>query len=122
LWPIPSPFARAVTLFGHAAREQLATPLPPSAVEDLEWFFTERRRRQEELSDLVSERFRNAAMMFRAPQFQALNRAWQQDGNAVLWSARSAVLRDALQRGNGRVEFVPLTRQYCHLSALVGVA
>jgi hypothetical protein len=119
---VPSPFARAVTLFGHAAREQLATPLPPSAVEDLEWFFAERRRRQDQLSQSVSERFRNAAMMFRAPQFQALNRAWQQDGNPVLWSARSVVLRDALQRGDGRVEFVPLTRQYCHLSSLVGVA
>jgi hypothetical protein len=118
---VPSPFAKAVALFGHAAREQLATPVAPSAVEDLDWFFAERRRRQDASSEPVDERFRTVTMMFRAPQFQALHRAWQQDGIAVLWSARSGALRDALQRGDGRVEFVPLTRQYCHLSSLVGV-
>lgn len=118
---VPSPFARAGSLFGHAAREQLATPLAPSAIEDLDWFFTERRRRQGAPSEPAEDRFRTAVMMFRSPRFQALHRMWQQDGIAVLWSARSVALRDAIQRGDGRVEFVPLTRQYCHLSSLVGV-
>ena len=49
-------------------------------------------------------------------------RVWQQEGNPAIWAAQSGVLKDALERGEGRVEFVKLTRQYCHLSSLVGVA
>lgn len=52
---VPAPLARAVRLFGHAAREELATPLGPSVVEGLEWFFAERRRRQEAPSEPVRE-------------------------------------------------------------------
>jgi hypothetical protein len=37
-----------------------------------------------------------------------LHRAWQQEGDPAIWAAQSAVLRDALERGDGRVEFVRL--------------
>ena len=46
----------------------------------------------------------------------------QQYGESVLWDAKSMILADQLERGWGRVEFVPLSRQYLHLSPLVGVA
>ena len=49
-------------------------------------------------------------------------RKWLQEGDAAISAAQSFILRDALQRGEGRVEFVKLTHQYCHLSSLVGVA
>jgi hypothetical protein len=119
---VPAPFAKGIRLFGHAAREELATPLAPSVVEGLEWFFAERHRRQESSSEPTDERFRSACSAYRAPRFRALYRMWLQHGNPALWSAQSVALRDALQRGEGRVEFVRLTHQYSHLSSLVGVA
>lgn len=119
---VPAPFSRNIRLFGHAAREELATPLTRGVAEGLEWFFAERRRRQNTPSEPPDERFRSALSAYRAPRYQALYRMWLQAGNPAIWSAQSIALRDALQRGDGRVEFVRLTHQYCHLSSLVGVA
>jgi hypothetical protein len=61
-------------------------------------------------------------MAYRTPRFRALFRMWQQKGNGAIWEAQSGTLRDALERGSGRVETVQLTHQYCHLPSLVGVA
>jgi hypothetical protein len=119
---VPAPFVNAIRTFGHAARETLATPIEPATAESLQWLFPERQRRQEDSAQSTDERFRSASIAYRAPRFRALFRMWQQDGDAAIWAAQSFVLRDALQRGEGRVEFVKLTRQYFHLSSLVGVA
>lgn len=119
---VPEPFARSIRQFGHAAREQLATPIPPASAEELEWFFRERRRRQEGASEPPDDRFRQAVSMFRAPRFRALYRFWQLEGNTAIWAAQSHILRDALARQEGRVEFVRLAHQYFHLASLVGVA
>jgi len=119
---VPEPFARAIRQFGHAAREQLATPIPPASAAEIEWFFRERQRRQEGPTNVADERYRQAVAMFRAPRFRALYRFWQQAGNAAVWSAQSHTLRDALTRQEGHVEFVQLAHQYFHLAALVGVA
>ena len=119
---VPEPFTKAIRVFGHAAREELATPIAPSTAEGLEWFFHERQRRQATTSEPADERFRSASMSYRAPRFRALFRMWQQQGTPAIWAAQSATLKDALERGEGRVEFIKLTHQYCHLSSLVGVA
>ena len=119
---VPAHFTKAIRMFGHAAREELATPIAPATAEALEWFFRERQQRQQGPSPLADERFRSASLAYRAPRFRALFRVWQQAGNPAIWAAQSGVLKDALERGAGRVEFVTLTHQYCHLSALVGVA
>jgi hypothetical protein len=60
--------------------------------------------------------------MFRAPRFRALYRFWLQDSSTAIWAAQSHILRDALTRQEGRVEFVRLAHQYFHLASLVGVA
>ena len=119
---VPSPFAHAIRVFGHAARETLATPIAPSTAEDLRWFFRERQRAQGAASQPPDERFRSASIALRQPRFRALFRRWLQEGDPAISGAQSFILRDALQRGEGRVEFVKLTHQYCHLSSLVGVA
>jgi hypothetical protein len=119
---VPEPFARAMRQFGHAAREELATPIPLSSVDELQWYFRERHRRDQEGSDTPDERFRTAVSMFRAPRFRALYRLWQEQGDPVLLAAVSHTLRDALARHEGRVEFVRLARQYFHLASLVGVS
>ena len=59
---------------------------------------------------------------YRAPQLTALYRHWLVARNDAFWCAGSTILADAVDRGEGQVECVPLTRQYLHLSNLVGVA
>ncbi|HEV8574072.1 MAG TPA: hypothetical protein VGR43_05120 [Dehalococcoidia bacterium] len=76
---VSPPFAKAIRLFGHAAREELATPIPPSSAEELQWFFRERQRRQEATRPPKDERFRSACLAFRAPRFHVLYRLWQQE-------------------------------------------
>jgi hypothetical protein len=119
---VPEPFAKAIRVFGHAARESLATPIAPSTAEGIQSYFHERKRRQGAPPEPPSDGFRSATMAYRAPRFQALYRVWQQEGDPIIWAAQSATLKDALERREGRVEFVTLARQYLHLSSLVGVA
>jgi hypothetical protein len=119
---VPMPFAHAIRVFGHAARESLAMPIRLAIRDELLWFFRERQLRREQPSEPVDERFRSARLAYLTPQFQALFRQWQQEGETAIVAASSPTLRDALERGAGRVEFVTLTRQYLHLSSLVGVA
>jgi len=55
-------------------------------------------------------------------RIRAIYKAWLIHGDTVLWNSCSPVLHDAIDRGSGGFEFVPLKRQYFHLSHLVGVA
>jgi hypothetical protein len=45
---VPQPFVKAIPRFGHAAREELATPLSLSQSQELQWWFRERHRRPAE--------------------------------------------------------------------------
>ena len=119
---VPQPFVESIPRFAHAAREELATPLSLSQSQELQWWCRERHRRPADGISPDPERARVAAATFRSPRFRVLDRLWQQHGDPVIWSAQSAVLRDALERQTGRVEFLPLSHQYLHLSSLVGVA
>jgi hypothetical protein len=119
---IPRALRRATLFYQHAAREHLAEPLHPSATEELEWFFRERQRLHNDDVAGADQRFKRDASAFRAPRFKALYRKWLDDGDKVLWRARSNQLADALNRDEGRLECVELSRQYLHLSPLVNVA
>ena len=119
---MPAPFTSAIRLFGHAARETLATPLPPSNAEVLPSVFRERQRRRHTPTEPTDPKLQSLWHAYSAPRFRALFRVWQQRGDSAVWDAQSSRLRDMLQDGQGRVEFVKLTHQYCHLSSLVGVA
>jgi len=119
---VPQPFAKAIRVFGHAAREELATPIASMTAEELQWYFRERQRREETPSLPKDDRFRKACSAFRAPRFRVLYRVWRQVGDPAIWAAQSPVLRDALAWKTGRVEFVQLAHQYLHLASLVGVA
>src|SRR5207247_10549928 len=59
---VPTPFAHAIRVFGHAARETLATPIEPCTAESLRWYFQERQPCLEPASQLRDERFREAAV------------------------------------------------------------
>jgi hypothetical protein len=63
---VPEPFTKAIRMFGHAAREELATPIAPATAEGLERFFRERQQRQQGPSQLPDERFQSASLAYRA--------------------------------------------------------
>ena len=61
------------------------------------------------------------AKQFSAPRFKVLYRLWQY-GNDVLWNTSSTLLVEKFDRGLASVEVIVLSRQYLHLTHLVGVA
>jgi hypothetical protein len=117
---IPRRFHKAAALYQQAVREQFMTPLSVREAEALAGLFAARRRLGA-VSDPVSEGVEVARRCGRW-RVRALRRVWEQDGDSALWSAQSHTLRDHLQLGRGRVEFVALNRQYLQLSHLLGVA
>jgi hypothetical protein len=119
---VPQPFARTIPRFGHAAREALATPINHEAQPELLWYFRERQKSPRDRAPAEDQRFRTAALLYRAPRFRTLSRAWEHQGDGLIYATSSSVLKDKLERREGRFEFFPLSRQYLHLSSLVGVA
>jgi hypothetical protein len=119
---VPRRFRKAAALYRYAVRDEFATPLEPSTVQELEWFFRARRGPADRLASPTDLDLATANRKFSAARFRALHRRWQREGNPALWAAQSAVLREALARGDGRIEFVELSRQYLQLTSLVGVA
>ena len=102
---------------------QLLTPLPEEKLDELRWYFEQLRTHPTpSRGDDLDERFHKARAAFSGPRFKALYRAWKQDGEAALVSARSQALGDAVQAGAGRVETLELGHRYGHLSPLVAVA
>lgn len=81
---VPEPFVKAIRVFGHAARETLATAIAPSAAEALRSHFHDRTRRHEQQLAPPDDDFRSAASAHRAPRFQALLRVWQQEGDPII--------------------------------------
>jgi hypothetical protein len=55
-------------------------------------------------------------------RFRPRYRMRQENPHLALWNIKSPVLRDPLQWGDGRLEFMDLPHQYLRLTSLVGVA
>ena len=115
---IPPHFARTARTYQAAFREQLATPLRPTNVEDLRWYFQARQK----VRPRDDERFDQAERAFSAPRFRAIYRAWLERGETVLDATLSPTLADKMERGIGRLECHVLAHQYLHLLPLVGTA
>ena len=94
----------------------------PHEVDELDWFFRARRGRATEPAPDRDLSLATGAKKFGAARFRALERRWESEGLPALWSAQSTTLSDQLQRGEGRVEFVEVSRQYLQLTPLVGIA
>lgn len=118
---LPRRLRKAAALYRYAVRDAFMLPLTPDQVEELDWYFRARRgevvcpSRDREL-DLAT-----AARKFGAARFEALYRQWLQRAVQALWAMQGPTLREALQRGWGRVEFAELPHQYLQLTPLVGV-
>ncbi len=121
----PRSLSKATLAYQYAAQDHLVTRLDMSVGDELLWFFRERKRQGEPPSNPAERpdrRLREAVKAFSAPRFSALYRAWMVEGDIVVWRAQSSVTADAVSLGRGRLECVVLSRQYLHLSRLVGVA
>jgi hypothetical protein len=117
---VPRRFHKAAGLYHRAVREEFMTPLSLRDAEALAGLFAARQS-PKRAADLVSEGA-EVARRYGRWRVRGLRCAWEQDGNSALWSAQSHTLRDHLQLGRGRVEFVALNRQYLQLGHLLGVA
>jgi diadenosine tetraphosphatase ApaH/serine/threonine PP2A family protein phosphatase len=115
---VPRHKTDAIRLYERAFYEHLASPLRPSLVEDLRWYF--RARRGAPYED--PERFDQAASAFGAPRFRTLYRMWLHHGETVLDGTLSSSLADALTRGAGACESSVLPHDYGHFYGLVATA
>jgi hypothetical protein len=118
----PRHLTKAIPAYRDAARDHLAIAVAPSSVEELRWLFHERRRLAQTPSASPDRRYMDAVKAFCGPRYSALYRAWLAGGEAALLQAESTILPDAVDRERGRLDCVVLSRQYLHLSSLVGVA
>jgi len=115
---VPQKKTDDVPLYQEAFHQQLASPLRPSVLEDLRWYF----RARSSPPRGPDERFDEAAYAFGAPRFRALYQAFLERGEPVLDATLSPTLADAVARKTGLLECHVLPHRYLHLSSLVGTA
>jgi hypothetical protein len=119
---IPTRFWKAAALHRFAVRDSYIKPLTPQDVEEFDWFCRAKRGQTTEPDPYWRLDIAKAARKFGSARFRVLERAWERGGKSALWPFQSDLLLEKLRRGEGRVEFVQLTRQYLQLTPLVGVA
>ena len=117
---VPPTRERDIPAFEQAAYDHLGKPLRLTEADELRDLFRHRQAAASTAVDAGREAPVAVPNAFREPRFSALYRRWREAGDSVLWTARSPVLRDALERGEARMECVPLSHTYAHLSSLVG--
>ena len=119
---LPRRLRKAAALYRYAVRDAFLMPLTPRDVDELDWYFRARRAEVVCPSADPDLDFTTAARKFAAARFEALYRMWLQRGFDALRAMQMSTLRDQLQRGEGRVEFVELPHQYLQLAPLVGTS
>lgn len=122
---VPGHLTEATDAYLSAARQELAAPLRPVVIDELHWYFEERRRLEASQNGATSSdpaRYERLRKGFGAPRYTVLYRTWTHVGDRALSALGSRVLADALDRKTGRIEWQSLPRPYLHLSPLVGTA
>src|SRR5690606_24641636 len=105
-----------------AFHQELASPLRLAVIEELQWCFREQRRLLDGEAATDYDRFGRLTSAFSAPRYRRLFRVWLTDGDRALDGLSSGGVAASMVRGTGRFESAVLTRQYLHLSSLVGTA
>jgi hypothetical protein len=120
---IPPHLQEGAAAYQRACEDELGVRLAPATVEELRWYFHQRREATANAGTVTDEpRYRRARRVFGAPRFRVLYRHWLAAGEPVIDALLSPVLSDAVTRGTGRIEAHVLTRRYHHLAPLVGTA
>lgn len=117
---LPPHFEGIKSLFEGMVRDELASPMSPRSLEELRWYFEQRRRLTPGQTD-GGDRFRRVGRAFAGTRWRLLYRRWLADGDAVFDTATSPTIRDAIARGDGMIESEVLPRSYRHLSPLASL-
>ncbi len=118
----PRHLAGVKARYEAAVEDELATPLQSSTLDELKWYFEQRRKATTSPAVVAEARFRQAEEAFATPRFRVLYRTWDQYGDAALYATLSPVLADAIARRAGGLECHVLPHPYQHLATLVGTA
>lgn len=116
---VPHHLSGVANRYRDAFREQIGTPLRPTQLQELRWFFEVRRSGS---SKQEVERFERARRAFGSPRFRVLYRAWTEQGDRVLDAVVSPTLATAIARQAGKFEARTLAHRYLHLAPLAGTA
>jgi hypothetical protein len=120
---VPPHLEDAALPFRRACEEEFGVRLAPSTVEELRWYFQQRRELSRNAGHRMDEeRYRRARRAFGASRYRVLYRHWLSDGDVLINALDSPTLPDALARGTGRIESHVVARRYHHLAPLVGTA
>jgi hypothetical protein len=117
---LPPHFEGIKSLFEGIVRDELASPMSPRSLEELRWYF-EQRRRVTPGDNAEGDRFRRVGRAFTGTRWRLLYRRWLADGDVVFDSATYSAIRDAIARGDGAIEGEVLPRSYRHLSPLASL-
>jgi hypothetical protein len=122
-WTVRLLFFKRVGALGAAFREafraELASPLSPTVLGELLWYFEQCRLAARDRTRLPSDaRFRRIEQAFDASRYRVLYR-WLEDGDTALDVVGSGAIAEKLERGAGRLECVVLPHSYRHLTPLV---
>jgi hypothetical protein len=116
----PRNLASAYEDYQRLIREEWETPLHPHTIDELTWYFAQRRNLPRGHFPLpVDDRFARAVIAFHSPRFDRLYRRWLRWGSAALTDAASTIMSDALASASGRVECVTSNHTYDHLSPVL---
>ncbi len=116
----PQALQRVVPDYQRAVREELESPLTPTTINDLRWYFFHRRRGTDAgaMSGPLVDRFTRCAKTFAGPRFALLYRRWLRDEDAP-FTPLSSLVTEAFASGRASLECIVLPHTYQHLSPLV---
>lgn len=119
---VPRHLLKSEGAYLNAVRDELLSPLRPSVVDELKWYFGEKSKGWATAGSDESQRFRSARQAFDSPRFNTLYRRWVEMGPRALEALSSPSLADAVARGKGHVETHVLGHSYFRLQSMVGTA
>lgn len=115
---IPRRFRKSAGLYRYAIRDAFQE-LPTKDCDELLWYYAARAGRPPTPRSPYGQDEKTLAATYRAARYDAIYRAWLQDGEAAVSKLRSDTLREQLRRGRARIEFVELPYQYLQLTHLL---
>ena len=118
----PRHLAGAIPTYQAALRDELVTPLQTETVDEMRWYFEQRRTGVRGAGLAAEARFRRAQDAFSTPRCRVLYRTWLEHGDRALHTTLSPALADAMMRRSGRLDCQVLPHRYQHLASMVGTA
>jgi hypothetical protein len=115
----PKVVATAMGRFRVAFRDELATPLSATTLDEFRWYFDQLRRAATTQTRASDPRVRRAQYAFAAPRFRVLYRRWLTLGEPAFDVVSTCRIIEDLANETGRVECDVLCLPYRHLSPLV---